>query len=364
MRRLADWYARRSLGQVEVTGEVEVADRGAHGVRATLGAVLALSSSALLIAWGTGSWAAASNQASPLAVPAASGVAQVGTPLAAWCTLQPGDAQRVLRAAMGAPAQAGAPGRGRELYLNVTPQPVLSFVVATVPMDRSDGYAEWRRGGYLLEDTYTASGAIARMSSWPIDVRSIGTLGCPPDRGARFGDVTVPDVVGQTMSQAEAELHASNLTPSLAPISDVWLRSIAVRAQRPPAGARVLPGSPVRIDPLQRGVLSFVGGGLTLTLARGSPSLRVSREAAVSIYRRHSPGPQGAPTAVLLGSVTSHAGAGPMMRHRLVWVVEYLHARIPLYGPPGSPPSAIGTWIGVVDAHTGQYLTTQNVGST
>ena len=339
-----------------------MADRRHRGPTAVLCAALALSAAALVIAWGSGSWTAKTSAARPFFVTNWNPQAPLGNALVTWCSASPGDQQQALASAMGRPTQQGAPGDGREIWLNVTPQPLLSLVEAIVPMHRSEGYAVWRRGGYLLADTYSASGTIDRMYAWPVEVGANGKLACEPQRGSPFGPVTVPDVVGRTVLAAESELHAANLTPSIPAISNVWLRSVIVRMQNPSAGTSVAAGSPVRLNPYARGVLAFVYGGLTLQPTGGIATLGVSKQEAVATYRKHSPGPQGAPTAVLLGYVTSHNGAHPILDHRLVWVVEYKHATIPLYGPEGG--SAVGTWIGVVDAHTDQYLTTQNYGST
>jgi hypothetical protein len=216
----------------------------------------------------------------------------------------------------------------------------------------------WRRNGYVLADTYSDSGAIDRMYAWPISANA--ALGCQRLRGSPFGPVTVPNVIGMTVVAAEAELHAANLTPSIPAVSNVWLRSAPVRVQNPAAGTSVTYGTAVRLNPYLHGVLCFVYCGLTLQPTRGIATLGVSKDEAIAIYRRHAPGPSGAPTAVLLGYMSSHHGAGPRMHHWLVWVVEYKHAPIPLYGPHGG--TAVGTWIGVIDARTGRYLTTQDFG--
>jgi hypothetical protein len=263
---------------------------------------------------------------------------------------------------MGTPSHAAAPGHGHELWLNVTPQRLTSLEEAMVPMHRSDGYAVWHGDGYLMADTYSSSGSIARMYAWQVEGGAIGKLGCSARRGSPFPKITVPSVVGETVTNAENVLLAANLTPSVPAVSDVWLRSAPVRVQNPAAGTFVAYGTAVRLNPYLHGVLCFVYCGLTLQPTGGIATLGVSKDGAIAIYRQHSPGPSGAPTAVLLGYMTSHRGAGPRMHHWLVWVVEYKHAPIPLYGPAGTPSSTIGTWIGVIDARTGRYLTTQNYG--
>lgn len=334
-----------------------MANRRTQGPLAVAVMVIALSSAALLTACGTGSLTSSSNRGK-------------GTPLVMWCSVQPGDSQRVLLTAMGTPVEQRSPRGGHPLYLNVTPRSLLSLRIAFVPMHRSEGYAVWKSGGYLLEDTYSAAGTVARMAALPIEASAMRKLGCAPGRGAPFGLVTVPNVVGHSMAMAETEIHFSNLTPSQQQMSNASLRTTIVRLQSPFPGTRVVAGSTVRILALLPNELSFVYGGLTLQLASGIANPGVSRQEAIATYRQHSPGPQGTPTAVLLGYMTSHAGAGPVMHNRLVWVVEYTHAPIQLYGGPDasgrrtSPmPPATGTWIGVTDARTGQYLTTQNFGS-
>lgn len=347
-----------------------MSDDTARGPITVLGAVLALSLAAVLVAWGTGSWTGSPGRAGgprAIVVQTAMGGATVSGPLDVWCAIQPGGSQAALRAGMGVPLESLAPGRGHEIGLNVTPGNVLSLVITIVPMHRSDGFAAWRRDGYLLADTFASSRSILRMYAWPVGEGSVSPrhasaaaerLGCTAIRGRPFGPVTVPDVLGRTVADAERVLSATNLTPSIPALSEVWLRSVVVRVQEPTAGASVGAGASVRLNPFLGGVLSFVHGALTLQPAGSIATLGVSRGEAVSIYREHAPGPPGAPTAVLLGYLTSHGGAGPAMQHRLVWVVEYKHARIPRYGPRGG--SVAGTWIGVVDAHSGQYLTTQN----
>lgn len=338
-------------------------ERPSRGPIVALCAILALSAAALAIALGTGSWRSRPGPGLPHTFQSVSGPWASQSALGRWCDVQPRDAQATLIAAMGAPSRATAPGLGRELWLNVTPQPLLSLVEAVVPMQRSDGFAAWRGGGYLMADTYSSSGAILRMYAWPVEVGAVNRLGCQPRRGSPFPRIAVPNLLGRTVASAEAMLHAANLTTAITtpePISNVWLRTAVVRVQSPVAGTSVVAGTPVRLDPLFRGVMSFVNGGLTLQPTGGITNLGVSRDEAIAAYRQHSPGPDGAPTAVLLGYMTSHVAEHPQLHHRLVWVVEYTHARIPRYGPRGG--TAIGTWIGVVDARTGQYLTTQNFG--
>jgi len=338
-----------------------MADRTSRGALAALSVVLALSGAALAVAWGSGSWTAKTSAGRPAIVTAWNGQVLAGNSLARWCSAEPGELQQSLRTSMGTPIEQGSPGHGQEMGLNVTPQGLLSLEIAMVPMHASEGYAVWKHLGYLLADTYSTAGSIDRMYAWPIDMSANGKLPCAPERGTPFGPVMVPNVVGQTVSNAEVELHAANLIASIPAISNVWLKSVTVRLQNPTAGTSTIAGTSVRLNPFLRGVLSFVYGGLTLQPAGAIATLGVSKQEAIATYRQHSPGPRGAPTAVLLGYVTSHGGAHPVLHHRLVWVVEYKHARIQLYGP-GARSSTVGTWIGVVDAHTGQYLTTQNFG--
>ena len=339
-----------------------MADRTSRGPLAALSVVLALSATAVAIAWWSGSWTAKASASRPIIVTAWNGQTPPGNALVSWCAAEPGDPQQALAAAMGTPIRQGSPGHGRQLGLDVSPQGSLVGEYALVPVHSSEGYAVWRHLGYLLADTYSAAGSIHRMYAWPVVVSANGKLPCAPRRGSPFGPVTVPNVVGRTVLAAESELHAANLVPSIPAISDVWLRSVIVRIQNPSAGTSVVAETPVRLNPYSHGVLAFVSGDLTLQPAGAVTTLGVSKEEAVTTYRQRSPGPQGAPTAVLLGFMTSHGGAHPVLTHRLVWVVEYKHSRIPLYGPHGG--SAVGTWIGIVDAHTGQYLATQNYGST
>lgn len=348
-------------------------DRTSRGPIAVVGAVLALSLAAALIAWGTGSWTGSPGRvggARAIVIQTANGPETLSGPLGIWCAVQPGSSQAALSAGMGIPMEASTPGRGHEIGLNITPGNELSLVITIVPMHRSDGFAVWRRDGYLLADTFATSGSILRMYAWEVGGHSFSSpshpygaterLGCPAMRGRPFGPVTVPNVLGQTVTDAESELSAANLTPSIPAISNVWLRSAPVRLQNPAAGTSVAPGTAVRLNPYLHGVLCFVYCGLTLQPTGGIATLGVSKDEAIAIYRQHSPGPSGAPTAVLLGYMSSHRGAGPRMHHWLVWVVEYKHAPIPLYGPQGG--TAIGTWIGVIDVRTGRYLTTQNFG--
>lgn len=335
-------------------------DRRSRGPVVVLCGVLALSAAAIAIAWGSGSWSPKTSayphsfQSIYRPGPTAANA------LATWCQVQPGESQATLGAAMGTPSHAAPPGHGHELWLNVTPQPLLSLVEAMVPMHRSDGYAVWHGNGYLMADTYSSSGTIARMYAWPVEVGAIGKLGCESRRGNPFPQIAVPNVIGETVTNAESVLHAVNLVASIPAVSNVWLRSAPVRVQNPAAGTTVAPGTAVRLNPYLHGVLCFVYCGLTLQPTGGISTLGISKDEAIAIYRQHSPGTSGAPTAVLLGYMSSHQGAGPRMHHWLVWVVEYKHARIPLYGPRGG--TAIGTWIGVIDARTGRYLTTQNFG--
>jgi hypothetical protein len=335
-------------------------DRRSKGLIAVLCVILALSAVATAVACGSGSWTPATIAGRHSLQSNSSPWLSVDDALATWCSAAPGEGQQALQAAMGVPSEQGMPGHGREIGFNVTPQPELSLVISIMPMHRLEGYAMWRRDGYLLADTYSHSGAIDRLYAWPIEVSEEAKFGCQQLRGSPFGPVTVPNVVGRTVLAAEAALHTANLTPSIPAVSNVWLRSAPVGVQDPAAGTSVAPGTAVRLNPYLHGVLCFVYCGLTLQPTGGIATLGVSKDEAIAIYRQHSPGPSGAPTAVLLGYMSSHRGAGPRMHHWLVWVVEYKHAPIPLYGPRGG--TAIGTWIGVIDARTGRYLTTQTFG--
>src|SRR3974390_2484640 len=106
----------------------------------------------------------------PIAIPNLPGPYPLDNALTAWCSINPGEQQQALNTAMGQPTRQGASGTGHELWLNVTPQPLLSLVEAVIPMHRSEGYAIWRRGSYLMADTYTRSGSIARMDAWQVEV--------------------------------------------------------------------------------------------------------------------------------------------------------------------------------------------------
>jgi PASTA domain len=173
----------------------------------------------------------------------------MGDEVVQWCGFAPGGSEHPLRSTMGTPIEQGGPGHGHMIELNVTPQPLLSFVVATVPMHRSEGYAVWKHGGYLLADTYSAAGTIDNMYAWPIVVSAIGKLQCPAARGAPFGPVTVPSVVGKTVATAEAALHNANLVSSIPPISNSQIPLVAVGTQNPQAGTSVSAGSAVRLTP-------------------------------------------------------------------------------------------------------------------
>ena len=212
----------------------------ALGVAGAFVAILFLSAS---VAWATGTWSASTPRQSSLV---------------AWCSLGPGDPQSALVAALGTPKDEGPPGLGHMLDLNVTPQPLLSFVIAVVPMHRSEGYATWGTPGYLL---------VTRMYWWPVEVAASRDLGCSGQRGAPFGPVRVPDVVGLVVPRAEAQLNRANLAASQDPLSSITAPTTVVTAQHPAAGMSVPAGSQVRIEfapggsaVVVRGVLRILGG--------------------------------------------------------------------------------------------------------
>ena len=108
----------------------------------------------------------------------------------------------------------------------------------------------------------------------------------------------------------------------------------------------------------------FGHGDTTITPAPAGTSVPVSAESALAAYYAHAPmGPGGAPTSVVLAEMSTKSGP-VQMTNRLVWVVEFSNAPVELYGPPstslGNQGPTLGTWLGVTDANTGQYLLTEN----
>ncbi len=227
-----------------------MADRASRAPIAVLCGILVVSAAAAAAAWGSGSLTATPTAVTtPIVTSNLPGTDPLGSTLAAWCSIDPGDRQYALLAAMGPPIRQGAAVSGQELWLNVTPPPLFVFKEAMVPMHRSEGFAVWRRGSYLLADTYAPSGSIARMDAWPVEVAAKGALRCPLERGAPFGLVTVPYVVGHTFSAAASMLHAANLAASIPSISTAQMRSVTVATQVPSAGRPIAAGTTVRLTP-------------------------------------------------------------------------------------------------------------------
>jgi len=107
-------------------------------------------------------------------------------------------------------------------------------------------------------------------------------------------------------------------------------------------------------------------GNLSLGSLPLGARIAVSRTQAVSIARTMAPiGAAGSVLRLRLGVITSArvklrgvSNTGPNVRGAtMVWVVALSHARIVSFGPG---PSAIGTWIVVVNALTGRIVDTFN----
>lgn len=310
--------------------------------------VVAVGLAATLTAWGLGGFS--DNRPSRIEVVGVHPPRGAAS-LVKWCSTRPGDSQAALLGSLGAPLEHGAPGRGHELWLNVTPRPLLSLDVAIVPIHKRDGYDVWKRGGYLMADTYSPTGKIIDLDAWAVDVDS-PKLGCGSRRGRPFGPVGVPKVVGQTISQAEATLEAADLLTSMSPISSIWFSSLAIQRQSPAAHTEVVAGLAVRVDLYRGGILRFTDGGPTLRTAVGDATPTFTGKNAISLYLRRDPEPQGASTTELLGFATWRGD--PQLTNRLAWLVASTH--LPLSRSGG--PIVKQTWIGVIDAHTGRYLAT------
>jgi hypothetical protein len=105
--------------------------------------------------------------------------------------------------------------------------------------------------------------------------------------------------------------------------------------------------------------------GVQFVPAPSGTSATVSFTQAVALFHAHSPGgpTTGQPTAVSLSYATAKDGPAPLS-NTLVWSIVYNNlpiAYIPIIG--GLDPTVQGTWLGIVDAQSGNYLYTSDCNS-
>jgi hypothetical protein len=107
------------------------------------------------------------------------------------------------------------------------------------------------------------------------------------------------------------------------------------------------PGTGIQISPPPQGI---------------SPAITASQALQTYLDHPHA-GPSGTPSSVTLAELTAPSSPAGPLSDRLVWIVQYDGAKITLYGPPGTPSSATGTWYAYVDATSGAELFTGNESS-